>query len=217
MFRRCPRTRDIHSTITPPINRVFSPSRRMLPLSCRLLLDFPVLSEDGKTEMSRAVSGRVSRPDREQVLRLQALPPRGEMRGNLPRPSVSKFDSLSIRLLPSKEKERKGKGRRRRKSRLSSGRISPQIFLSLEAVRHERRMREDESSEEGVLRSGGWPGMETVQWIVRDSLPRWIRGRPRRKQRTFHEKIPFSDACESFANSNRSETFRFVFSNSTLG
>lgn len=203
-------------TYLPPINRVF-PSRRMFPLSCRLLLDFPVLSEDGKTEMSRAVSGRVSRPDREQVLRLQALPPRREMRGNLPRPSVSKFDSLSLSLYPPLPffLRKKRKGKERRKSCLSSGRISSQIFLSLEAMRHERRMREDESSEEGVLRSGGWPGMETVQWIVRDSLPRWIRGRPRRKQRTSHEKFP-SLIFSSFANSNRSETFRSFFFDSTL-
>lgn len=91
----------------------------MLPLSCRLLLDFPVLSEDGKTEMSRAVSGRVSRPDREQVLRLQALPPRGEMRGNLPRPSVSKFDSLSLSAFFLRKK-RKGKGREEEGGRVVS-------------------------------------------------------------------------------------------------
>lgn len=165
----------------------------MFPLSCRLLLDFPVLSEDGKTEMSRAVSWRVSRPHREQVLRLQALSPRGEMRGDVPRPSVS--NKLSPPppppppLHPFELAERK---RRKRKVLLCSfsARIFPQIFVSLEAVRHERRMREDESSEESVLRSGGWPGLETVQWIVRDSLPRWIRGRPRRKQRTFHSTNP---------------------------
>lgn len=170
------RIRRSEITYESPVNRALSvstpPLRRMFPLSCRLLLDFPVLSEDGKTEVSRAVSGRVSRPDREQVLRLQALSPRGEMRGDVPRPSVSNSPEFP----------------RERSSLLVvlyRTDFSPQIFVSLEAVRHERRMREDESSEESVLRSGGWPGLETVQWVVRDSLPRRIRGRPRRKQRTF--------------------------------
>lgn len=214
MFRRCPRTRDIHSTITPPINRVFSPSRRMLPLSCRLLLDFPVLSEDGKTEMSRAVSGRVSRPDREQVLRLQALPPRGEMRGNLPRPSVSKFDSLSLSAFFLRKK-RKGKGREEEGGRVVSHLAG---FLHRYSYLSRRCVTKDECVKMNRLRR--------VYYVLEDGLA-W---RPFNGSCVTHCPDGYEDALdennvrftkkspsESFANSNRSETFRFVFSNSTLG